>query len=185
MENLSYFHRLQQQANAACDQCVEIARNTTDTRTQYLANKAAQLCLEICQCCNPEAPQADVKNAAYGQGNWGPQAGTGWNQGHVTGYKGVPVPTPRNFERIQQLANEACACCVEISRNNPDVRIQFLANSACQCCLDVCQCCNVESGQAAREPQWAGPVGSHHVPAYQAAAFNTPQQPYGFSPYKQ
>jgi hypothetical protein len=28
---------LQQQANAACDQCVEIARNTNDTRTQYLA----------------------------------------------------------------------------------------------------------------------------------------------------
>jgi hypothetical protein len=42
---------------------VEIARNTNDTRTQYLGNKATQLCLEICQCCNPEASEADVQTA--------------------------------------------------------------------------------------------------------------------------
>jgi hypothetical protein len=152
---------------------VEIARNTSDTRTQYLANKAAQLCLEICQCCNPEAPEADVRSA-YGRGAWGYQAG------------GAAVPTPHNFERIQQLANEACACCVEISRNNPDPRIQFLANSACQCCLDVCQCCNVESERVARTPQWVGPKNiSYNVPAFQAAAFNAPNPSQGYGYYKQ
>jgi hypothetical protein len=181
MENLTYFHRLQQQANAACDQCVEIARNTNDTHTQYLANKAAQLCLEICQCCNPEAPEAQVQTNAYGA-NWGLQARPTWNQSIASGYPGAPVPSARNFERIQQLANEACACCVEISRNNPDPRIQFLANSACQCCLDVCQCCNVEPERMNNASHWARPTGiPYNVPGYQAAAFNAPQQPYGFS----
>jgi hypothetical protein len=64
------------------------------------------------------------------------------------------TPPIGNFERIQQLANEVCACCLEICRCNPEPRIQFLANSANQCCIDVCQCCNVESGQVNRSPQW-------------------------------
>jgi hypothetical protein len=184
METINNFHRLQQQANAACDQCVEIARTTNDTRTQYLANKAAQLCLEICQCCNPEAPESDVQ--AHRHGNWSSNPQATWNQRQISTYQGASVPTSHNFERIQQLANEVCACCLELSRINSDPRIQFLANNANQCCLDVCQCCNVESKQVTRTPQTVTPNGIPYQVPMPATSFNSPPlQPYGFNPYHQ